>query len=114
MKEKVYRCCIKSAILYGSEAWCLQEHENKRRTKRVVMRNMPGRKVVGTKTTEEKMNMLGSKETAFGSAKANRVRWDGQGRTQKFLKWVGAGHLTFKNSEQSTQCSKLCRSRQYT
>ena len=22
MKNKVYRCCIRSAILYGSEAWC--------------------------------------------------------------------------------------------
>ena len=27
MKSKVYRCCIRSAILYGSEAWCLKENE---------------------------------------------------------------------------------------
>ena len=25
MKGKVYRCCIRSAILYGSEAWCLKK-----------------------------------------------------------------------------------------
>ena len=25
MEGKVYRCCIRSAILYGSEAWCLKK-----------------------------------------------------------------------------------------
>ena len=25
MKGKVYRCCVRSAILYGREAWCLRE-----------------------------------------------------------------------------------------
>ena len=24
IKDKVYRCCVTSAILYGSEAWCLR------------------------------------------------------------------------------------------
>ena len=27
MKDKVYRCCVRSAILYGSEVWCLKENE---------------------------------------------------------------------------------------
>ena len=27
MKGKVYRCCVRSAILYGSEVWCLKENE---------------------------------------------------------------------------------------
>ena len=26
MKGKVYRCCLSSAILYGSEAWCLKKN----------------------------------------------------------------------------------------
>ena len=25
MKSKVYRCCVRSAILYGSEAWSLEK-----------------------------------------------------------------------------------------
>ena len=25
IKVKVYRCCIRSAVLYGSEAWCLKK-----------------------------------------------------------------------------------------
>ena len=28
MKEKVYCCCVRSAIPYGSGAWCLKENEN--------------------------------------------------------------------------------------
>ena len=28
MKGKVYHCSIRSAILYGSETWCLKENEN--------------------------------------------------------------------------------------
>ena len=27
MKGKVYRCCIRSAILYRSGAWCLKKNE---------------------------------------------------------------------------------------
>ena len=27
MKGKVYCCCVRSAILYGSETWCLKENE---------------------------------------------------------------------------------------
>ena len=27
MNGKVYRCCVRSAILYGSETWCLKENE---------------------------------------------------------------------------------------
>ena len=36
MKGKVYRCCVRSAILHGSEVWCLKENEKAifRRTKR--------------------------------------------------------------------------------
>ena len=27
MKGKVYKSCVRSAMLYGSEAWCLKEKE---------------------------------------------------------------------------------------
>ena len=27
IKDKLYRCCIRSATLYGSEAWCQKENE---------------------------------------------------------------------------------------
>ena len=38
LNGKVYCCCIRSAILYGSEAWCLKENEKAilRKTKRAM------------------------------------------------------------------------------
>ena len=64
MKGKVYRC-VRSAILYESETWCLKENEKAilRRTKRAMVRAMCGQKVVDRKTIEEPMDMLGLKET---------------------------------------------------
>ena len=63
MKGKVYRCCVRSAILYGSEAWCLKENEKAilRRTERAIVRAMCGQKVVDRKTSKEQMDMLGLK-----------------------------------------------------
>ena len=79
MKGKVYRCCVRSAILYGSETWCLKENEKAilRRTERAMVRAMCGQKVVDRKTTEEQMDMLGLKETINRLATANGVRWYG-------------------------------------
>ena len=65
MKGEVYRCCVRSAILYGSETWCLKENEKAflRRTERAMLRAMCGQKVVDKKTTEEQMDMLGLRKT---------------------------------------------------
>ena len=40
MKSKVHRCCVRLAILYGSEDWCLKENEKAilRKTERAMMR----------------------------------------------------------------------------
>ena len=40
MKGEFYRCCIRSPMLYRSEAWCLIENEKLilRRTKRVMVK----------------------------------------------------------------------------
>ena len=79
MKGKVYRCCVRSAILYGSETWCLKENEKAilGRTKRAMVRAMCGQKIVDRKTTEKQMDMLGLKETIHWLATANGVRWYG-------------------------------------
>ena len=79
MKGKVYRCCVRSAILYRSETWCLKENEKAilRRMERAMIRAMCGQKVVDRKTTEEQMDMLGLKETIDWLATVNGVRWYG-------------------------------------
>ena len=79
MKGKVHRCWVRSAILYGREAWCLKENEKSilRRTERAMVRAMCGQKVVDRKTTEEQMGMLGLKETINWLATGNDVGWYG-------------------------------------
>ena len=79
MKEMVYRSCVRSAMLYGSETWCLRETEMAilRRTERAMVRSMCGVKLVDRKKMEDLMEMLGLKETLNKIAKANGVRWYG-------------------------------------
>ena len=79
MKGMVYRSCVRSAMLYGSETWCLRENEMVilRRTERAMMRSMCGVKLVDRKKMEDLMEMLGLKETLDRMAKANGVRWYG-------------------------------------
>ena len=45
MKGKICRCCVRSAILYGSETWCSKENEKAilRRTERAMVRAMCSR-----------------------------------------------------------------------
>ena len=78
-KGKVYHCCVRSAILYGSETWCLKENEKAilRRTERAMVRAMCGQKVVDRKTTEKQKDMLGLKETINWLATVNGVGWYG-------------------------------------
>ena len=72
----VYRSCVKSAMLYGNETWCLRESEMAilRRTGRAMVRSMCGVKLVDRKNMEDLMEMLGLKETLDKMAKANGVR----------------------------------------
>ena len=79
LKGMVYQSCVRSAMLYGSETWCLRESEMAilRRTERTMVRSMCGVKLVDRKNTEELMEMLGLKKTFDRIAKANGVRWYG-------------------------------------
>ena len=42
MQGKIYQSCVRSAMLYGSETWCLRENKMEilRRTEKVMMRTM--------------------------------------------------------------------------
>ena len=79
IKGTVYRSCVRSAMLYGSETWCLRETEMEilRRTERAMVRSMCGVKLVDRKKMEDLTEMLGLKETLDRMAKANGVRWYG-------------------------------------
>ena len=79
LKGKVYRSCVRSAMLYGSETWCLKENEMVilRRTERAMIRAMCGVKLMDKKKTDVMMCMLGLNESIDKLAKANGVRWFG-------------------------------------
>ena len=76
MKKMVYRSCVRSAMLCGSETWCLRDSEMAiLRTERAMVRSMCGVKLVDRKDMEDLMEILGLKETLDRMAKANGVRW---------------------------------------
>ena len=77
VKGMVYRSCVRVAMLYGSETWCLRENKIAvlRRTERTMVRAKCGAKLMERKKTEELMEMLGLKETVVQMGKANGVRW---------------------------------------
>ena len=79
LKGMVYRSCVRLAMLYGSETWCLRENEMAilRRTERAMVRAMCGAKLMEKKRTEDLIEMSGLKETAVQMAKANGGRWYG-------------------------------------
>ena len=77
LKGTVYQSCVRSAMLYGSETWCLRENEMAilRRTERAMVRALCGAKLMDKKRTEHLMDMLGLKETVVQTA--NGVGWYG-------------------------------------
>ena len=79
MKGRIYRSCVRSAVLYGSETWCLKENEMSilRRTERAMVRAMCGVKLKDRESSEELMDRLGLKVRVEQLAKANGVRWYG-------------------------------------
>ena len=89
MKWMVYRSCVRSAMLYRNETWCLRENEMMilRKTERAMAILMCGVKLVNGKNTEDLMKMLGLKETLDKTAQANGVRWYGHvvGRDEKSI-----------------------------
>ena len=75
MKGKIYKSCIRSAMLYGSEAWRLREKEMAiLRTERAMIRAMCGVKLLDRRNSEELMDMLGIKESLDRMAKASSIR----------------------------------------
>ena len=62
MKGKVYKSCVRSAMLYGSEAWCLSMEDMAiLRTQRAMIRAMCGVKLLDRRNSEELMDLLSIK-----------------------------------------------------
>ena len=79
LKGRIYQSCVRSAMLYGSETWCLKEKEAGilRRAERAMMRVMCGVKLMDRKNAKELLKMLGLNESVEMMAKASATRWYG-------------------------------------
>ena len=75
-KEKIYKNCVRSAMLHGSEAWCLREKEMAilRRRERTMIRAICGVKLLGRRNSDE---LMGIKESLDRMAEASSMRWYG-------------------------------------
>ena len=73
-KGRIYLSCVRPAMLYGSETWCLRKNEMAilRRTVKTMMRAMCG--VMTEKRSQELVSLLGIKDTLNGLARASGVR----------------------------------------
>ena len=71
LKGMVHQSCIRLAMLYGIETWCLRENEMAvlRKTKRAMTRPMCGTKLMEKTRTEDLMEIFGLKETVVQMAK---------------------------------------------
>ena len=67
---------MSSALLYGSETWCLGQNEIGifQRTERAIVRNMCGVELMDKKLTKDLNQMLDLNETIDQLSKANSVR----------------------------------------
>ena len=79
MKRRICQSFVRSAMLYGSETWCLRKNQMVilRRIEKAIMRAMCGVKIE-KRSSQELMSLLGIKDTLDGLAKASGVRWYGQ------------------------------------
>ena len=79
LKGKLCKSYLRSAMLYGSETWCLREIEVAilRRAERLMVSVMCSVKLVDKKNIEKLMDMLQLKEAADKLARESGVRWYG-------------------------------------
>ena len=54
MKGRIYQSCVRSAVLYGSETWCLRKNEMAilKKTEKAIMRAMCGVKTIEKRSQE--------------------------------------------------------------
>ena len=74
-KGKIYQSCVRSAMLCGSETWCLRKNEMAifRRTEKAMVRAMCGVKLIEKRRSQQLMSLLDLKDTLDKLARASRV-----------------------------------------
>jgi len=89
VKSKVYTCCVRSCMLYGSETWPLKvEHEAKlESTEMRMVRWMCGVSLQERKTSNELRSRFGI-ESIVDVVRRNRLRWFGHVQRKSEDDWI--------------------------
>ena len=75
IKGKIFKACVRTAMLYGSETWNVKTVEGIfRRTERAMIQKMCGVKISDRKNTSELMERLGLEETVKEVIKRSGLR----------------------------------------
>jgi hypothetical protein len=78
MKGKIYRACVQSVLVYGSETWALKVSDTQQleRTERMMVRWMCGVSLKDRKSSQELLDRLGIVGVAERMVRS-RLRWFG-------------------------------------
>jgi hypothetical protein len=79
MKGRVYRACVRAAMVYGGETWVMRKEEEcvLQRAERAMVRMMCGVKLRDRKRSSDLMSMVGLSEDIVTLVRKSRLRWYG-------------------------------------
>ena len=79
MKGRVYKACVRAAMIYGGETWVMRKEEEGvlQRAERAMVRMMCGVKLRDRKSSVELMSMVGLSEDIVTLVRRSRLRWYG-------------------------------------
>src|SRR5207244_4086203 len=91
LKGKIYKACVQSVLVYGSETWPLKEEDARRleRNEMWMVRRMCGVKLSDRKRSEYLRSRLGI-ECVVEMVRRGRLRWFGHVERMVGGEWVGA------------------------
>ena len=89
MKGKVYRSCVRAAMVYGSETWVMKKEEEGvlLRAERAMVRMMCGAKLRDRKSSKVLMAMVSLNEDIVTLVRRSRLRW--YGHVMRRDEWIG-------------------------
>jgi hypothetical protein len=89
MKGKIYRACVQSVMVYGSETWAVKvsDMQQLERTERMMVRWMCGVSLKDRKTSQELLDRLAIVGVAE-RVRRGRLRWFGHVERKKADDWV--------------------------
>jgi hypothetical protein len=79
MKGRVYRACVRAAMIYGGETWVMRKEEEcvLQRAERAMVRMMCGVKLRDRKSSSELMSMVRLSEDIVTLVRKSKLRWYG-------------------------------------